>query len=224
LLTVAGLALAVTPASAQQLLYDNGRANGTASAWTINNGYSISDSFSLSVSGNNSQGNGLQPFAGRVGGELENVTFEAWVSPGDTVTSVGVQIGTSAFDNSLFDTTVSLTQANCAANGFGFDVCTESGNFHGPTLANGNYWLTLGNASASNGDPVYWDENSGVGCQSSGCPSQGQASGIGTIPSESFSINGTTTDIGSTPEPSTLALFGSGIVGLSALLRKRAGG
>ena len=46
------------------------------------------------------------------------------------------------------------------------------------------------NAVIPSGDPVYWDENSGVGCQSSGCPSQAYESAVGTIPSESFDITG----------------------------------
>jgi uncharacterized repeat protein (TIGR03803 family) len=37
---------------------------------------------------------------------------------------------------------------------------------------------------------VYWDENSGVGCESSGCPSLAQENSVGTIPSESFTILG----------------------------------
>jgi uncharacterized repeat protein (TIGR03803 family) len=37
---------------------------------------------------------------------------------------------------------------------------------------------------------VYWDENSGVGCQSPGCPSQAQENTLGTIPSEAFSLEG----------------------------------
>ena len=53
------------------------------------------------------------------------------------------------------------------------------------------YWLNLQNASVPSGDPVYWDENSGVGCGGSngygdGCPSQASASAVGTIPSEAF--------------------------------------
>ncbi|MGB8885746.1 MAG: PEP-CTERM sorting domain-containing protein [Candidatus Korobacteraceae bacterium] len=222
LLVLVCLALSVVPASAQLLnLYDNGPVNGQVAGWQINSGFSVSDSFTVSTGSNDSQINGAGPPATRVGGELENVTFSAWVSPGDTLTSVGVQIGTSAFDNSLFDGMVSLTQASCLTNNFGFDVCTETGNFNGPTLANGNYWLTLSNATDTSGSPVLWDENSGVGCQSSGCPSQGQASGIGSIPSESFDLSGTTVAGGSTPEPGTLALLGTGVGGLAVLLRRK---
>ena len=50
--------------------------------------------------------------------------------------------------------------------------------------------MTLQNASVTSGDPVYWDENSGIGCHSMGCPSQAYESGLGTIPSEAFDITG----------------------------------
>jgi PEP-CTERM motif len=90
---------------------------------------------------------------------------------------------------------------------------TQTGTFNGPLLNAGNYWLTLQNAVTNTGDPVYWDENSG--------PSQASENFVGTIPSESFTILGAASSgAGSTPEPSTLVLFGSGIVGLAGLLRR----
>ncbi len=45
LLTVSFLALAASPAFAQQDLYNNGPINGTTDAWTINFGYVVSDNF-----------------------------------------------------------------------------------------------------------------------------------------------------------------------------------
>jgi hypothetical protein len=87
------------------------------------------------------------------------------------------------------------------------------------TLASaGTYWLNLQNAS-SRGDPVYWDENSG--------PSSASENTVGTIPSESFTVLGTqstttsTTTTGTTPEPSSIMLFGSGILGLAGMLRRK---
>ena len=106
------------------------------------------------------------------------------------MTNVEVQIGSNGyFSNNLFDSVVSLTQSNCFTNDFGFDVCLISGDFSGPNLS-GNDWITLANASTVEGNPVYWDENSGVGCQSPGCPSQAQENTLGTIPSEAFSLEG----------------------------------
>jgi hypothetical protein len=75
----------------------------------------------------------------------------------------------------------------------------------------------------SNGDPVYWDENSGAGCGGTGgganCPASASESSVGTIPSEDFTIGGGSG--GTTPEPSSIMLFGSGILGLAGLLRRK---
>jgi hypothetical protein len=60
------LCLAATPAMAQNDIYDNGPPNGNIDAWTINNGFFVSDSFILS---SNSQVTGLN--------------FVAWLFPGD---------------------------------------------------------------------------------------------------------------------------------------------
>jgi uncharacterized repeat protein (TIGR03803 family) len=150
--------------------YDNGPVNGQVDAWTINFGFAASDTI-------------------QVNGSV-SIQFWAWLEPGDTITNVEVQIGSSGyFSNNLFDGVVSLTQSSCFTNDFGFDVCLVSGNFTGPTL-NGNDWITLANANTADGNPVYWDENSGVGCMSPGCPSQAQENTIGTIPSEAFTLQG----------------------------------
>ena len=62
-----------------------------------------------------------------------------------------------------------------------------------------------------------------MGCGGSGgganCPSQAWDNGVGTIASEAFTISGTTT--GTTPEPSAIMLFGSGILGLAGVLRRK---
>jgi hypothetical protein len=86
----------------------------------------------------------------------------------------------------------------------------------GPT-----YWLNLQNAVVPSGNPVYWDENSGIGCggdngEGGGCPSVASSGGVGTDPSESFTITG-----GSTPEPSSFMLFGSGILSIAGVLRRK---
>jgi hypothetical protein len=89
----------------------------------------------------------------------------------------------------------------------------------------GTYWVNLQNASVPSGDPVYWDENSG--------PAQASENSVGSIPSEAFTLFGssdTTTSTTSTttsttgtsvPEPSSIMLFGSGILGLSGMLRRK---
>jgi hypothetical protein len=204
------LTLAAVPAMAQGTVYDNGPVNGQVDAWTINFGFAVSDTFHVSAAT-----------------DLESLSFWAWVEPGDTATSVEVAISAAGyFGNELFDGTVALTQSNCFSNNFGFDVCQESGTWASTNLAAGNYYLTLENAVTAAGNPLYWDENSGVGCMSPGCPSSAQENTLGTIPSEAFTLDGTavstsTTTSGTTPEPSSVMLFGSGILALAGVLRRK---
>ncbi|MGB8886365.1 MAG: hypothetical protein WCC87_06545 [Candidatus Korobacteraceae bacterium] len=107
-------------------------------------------------------------------GHIGGMDFWAWLVPGDTFDSVEIQIGIEAFGNTLMDLTVGVTQSNCFVNQYGYDVCLETSTFNGPNLGNsGNYWVTLSNAVTAGGNPVYWDENSGVGCMVSRLPIAG---------------------------------------------------
>jgi PEP-CTERM motif-containing protein len=195
------LCLAVVPAIAQTDLYDNGPINGTVDSWTINFGFAVSDSFTLS---GNSQVNGL--------------SFGAWMFPGDTLVSAEVAITSSEFGGtSYFDQSVNFTASGCVTNQMGYNVCTETGSFAPVNLNAGTYWLTLENACCTD-DPLYWDENSG--------PSSASENQVGTIPSESFTLvgNGTTSSTSSgssTPEPGSIMLFGSGILGVAGILRRK---
>ena len=198
------LTLSATPVRAQTDLYDNGPVADVQDAWTINFGFSVSDTM-------------------QVNGTVQGLDFWALLIPGDIPTSVEVQIGTSPFANNLFDQTVNLTSSNCFSDPFGFNLCQESSVFSGPTL-NGNYWLTLSNASVPDGDPVFWNQNFGAGCQAPGCPSSAQENSVGTIPSESFTVLGSsssTSTTGTTPEPASWLLLASGVLGAAGILRRK---
>jgi hypothetical protein len=190
------LCLAALPAAAQ-VVYDNGPINGTTDAWTINFGFAVSDSFTVSASGAN----------------INGLSFGAWMFPGDPFTGVQVAITSGEFGGTTyFDQFVNLTQSGCVMNQFGYNVCTASGSLGTDvSLAPGTYWLTLENACCTD-DPLYWDENSG--------PSSASQNTIGTIPSESFTLYGSGTS-GTTPEPSSIVLFGSGVLGLAGVLRRK---
>ena len=196
-LTLLALCLAAVPAMAD--VYNNGPINGNTDAWTINSGFEVSDTFTTA------------------GGAVTGLQFGVWAFPGDTVTSVEVSITSQEFGGTtFFDGTVNLSQSGCVINSFGFDVCTETGSFNTTLFSAGTYWLNLQNASVPSGDQVYWDENSG--------PSSASESFVGTIPSEAFtilSITTLTTTGGTTPEPSSIMLFGSGILGCLSVLKRK---
>jgi uncharacterized repeat protein (TIGR03803 family) len=192
------------------IAYENGPVNGQVDALTINFGFTVSDTI-------------------QVNGPVTGIQFWAWLEPGDTVTNVEVQIGGNGyFSNNLFDGVVTLTQSSCFTNNFGLNVCLVSGNFTGPTLS-GNDWITLTNANTVEGQPVYWDENSGVGCLSPGCPSLAQENTLGTIPSEAFTLTGgassTTVDCSHDPELQVIHDFTGGADGAdpSGVVTDRAG-
>jgi hypothetical protein len=192
-------------APGQVIIYDNGPVNGNTDAWAINLGFIVSDTFQ--VSGNNST--------------ITGMTFGAWLYPGDTLTSADISITSDPNGGTTyFSQTVNFTQGGCTSNQYGFNVCTASAIFSGPTLLPGTYWVNLQNASVPSGDPVYWDENAGVGCHSQGCPSMPSENTLGTILSESFSILGQVNG-GTTPEPGSLILFATGVLGLAGVARRK---
>jgi len=192
-LSLLALCLTALPAMAQTV-YSNGPINGTTDAWAINFGIVVSDTFNVGSGGST------------VGG----LSFGAWTFPGDILENAEVLInsGGTVYVNQI----VSFTQSGCSGNQYGFDVCTETGSFSPVNLAAGTYWLTLHDAVVNDGDPIYWDENSG--------PSSAQQNMVGTIPSEAFTVLGSSTTSGTVPEPSNIMLFGSGILGLAGVLRR----
>jgi uncharacterized repeat protein (TIGR03803 family) len=159
-------------------VYDNGPINGNVDAWTINFGFIVSDTFFVAMNETS----------------ISGMSFGAWLFPGDTLEFAQLSITSGPNGGtSYFDQTVNFTQGACIANQLGFNVCMENTTFNGPTLNAGFYWVNLQNASVPSGDPLYWDENSGEGCDSQGCPSQADENTVGSIPSESFTILGENT-------------------------------
>ncbi len=186
----------IIPALAQDVLYDNGPVNGTVDGWTINFGYVVSDTFTLSGDST-----------------IQDFHFYVWAYPGDTPTGVDWSITSDEFGGTMYGSgTASLSNTYISSNQYGYDINLESATIPDLALGAGTYWLNLQNATTTQGNPLYWDENSG--------PSSASESAVGTIASEAFSITGTGGG-GEVPEPSSILLFGSGILGLAGLLRRK---
>ena len=156
-------------------LYDNGPTNGTTDAWTINFGFVVSDSFPIPTGG----------------ATVTGMSFAAWLIEGDTLESV--QLSITSGENggtTYFNGVVDFTQSGCSSNQYSYDVCLETSGAFSLPLNNGTYWVNLQNAITAEGEPIYWDENSG--------PSSASMNEVGTIPSESFTILGSTTTTSTT--------------------------
>lgn len=198
LLAALCLMLAVVPAMAGTL-YDNGPYDGNNNAWGINFGHVVTNSNNLNSSRSN----------------VYSVDFVYWdASESDLLTTVDMSFGSTPFGSDIFSGTLTgVTNTFLGTNQYGYDLYQASYSTNVVVPHGGLGYLTLSNACTTSGcdtNPIAWDENSG--------PSTAYDSTLGTIPSEAFTLIGTSD---STPEPSSLVLFGSGILGLAGVLRRR---
>src|SRR5664280_1343731 len=146
LLTVCCLMLAVAPAMADTL-YSNGPYNGTTDAWTINFGFTVSDSFTV-PSGSN----------------IDALHFVYWnASTSDLLTTVDMQIGSTSFGGST-QTLTGVTNTFLGTNQYGYALYQADYSFSNVPWSGAGY-VTLSNACTTSGcsvsTPIYWDENSG---------------------------------------------------------------
>jgi hypothetical protein len=205
LLTILCLMLVVAPAMAD--VYNNGPYNGTNDAWTINFGFTVSDSFTL----------------GSSGGAVDSFHFVYWdASSSDVLTTADLQLGTTSFGGSA--TTVAFSNTFLGTNQYGYFLYQADATGLSIPWAGGAGFATLGNACTTSGcsisNPIYWDENSG--------PSTAYENTIGSIPSEAFTLTracsaGSPDCLPPVPEPSSILLFSSGVFGLVGILRRKLG-
>ena len=166
-----------SPSPLGALFYENGPVDGTVDAWTINSGYVVSDTYP--------------------GGTVSTFDIWVWEFPGDVMTSVDWSITSGPNSGTVYGSGTAkggnVTDQFVSTNQYGFDIdkISVTGLNGG---ANGTLYLNLQNAVVPSGDPVYWDENSGQGCKSQGCPSQAYENVLGTIPSEAFDLTGGSVD------------------------------
>ena len=198
---------------------------GGGDGFTINYGFSVSDSFTLSSAAT-----------------VTGFDFVSWNGASDVTTAVDWSIGSAAYGSAFSGTATGAFLSNVqylGADLYGYNVYTNTATGLSVPLAAGTYWLTLQNAVANgipNGDEgsnhVYWDENDGpsaafantVGSLVNGSGSNGTCANGAAVPepgctgSETFDIVGSTV-----PEPGSLGLLGCGILALAGLLRRKIG-
>jgi len=195
------------PAFADIIIYTDGPIDGTSNAVFIDGPggprtQTISDGF---VATNSDTATSLD--------------FGEWVPTGTTPTTVSWALGTSAFGSDISSgSTLQVGYIFFGSSGLGYDVYTSHvDGLSGFLTAGTTYYLTLGGANDSAGRQFDgWDVNGGPATCSfaqGGGPSLGDC-GLG---GEAFTINSG----GTVPEPSSIMLFGSGILGLAGVLRRK---
>ena len=200
--------------------YNNGPINGRTDAWTINFGYIVSDTFIA-------------------GGPMSTFSIGVWEFPGDVVTSLQWSVTSSENGGTVFGSGTAsganLLDTFISTNKYGYDIDAITANASANLINGTTYWLNLENAAVPSGDPVFWDENSGgwtpwcvscTVCHGAGCPpTEASQSAVGTIASEAFTVSeGGCCALqpgGGAPEPSSIVLFGSGVLCLAGLLRRK---
>ena len=147
-------------------------------------------------------------------------------------TSFSWSVGSGAFGADLGSGTVAQYPYNSRflfTNGFGYGVYDVTAYVYLPWLTAGNtYWLTISNATdASNDGTQAWDIPNGGSGGPATCNFRQSGTNFGNcgLGGESFTIStacGAGPDCGPpVPEPSSILLFGSGILGLAGILRRK---
>jgi hypothetical protein len=166
-------------------------------------------------------------------GTPSTLEFGEWIVSGATPSSLSWGIDTVAFGTTNFGTVAqnSTNSVLLFTNGLGYDIYDVTIPVTGPVMnTTTQYWVTLSNATdAANSGTEAWDYNGGPatcnyrqsGTNLGPCGSGATILAEHTTPQggegESFTISGSQA---TTPEPSSIMLFGSGILGLAGILRR----
>jgi hypothetical protein len=152
--------------------------------------------------------------------------FGEWIATGFTPSSIDYELGSTAFGTNLGSGTVAQNSGNSHflfTNTFGWDVYDVTIPVTSAMMWPGNeYWLSLSNASDSQGNnsTEAWDiPNGGLGGPAT-CNIRQSGTNFGDcgLGGESFTLS---YFYEYTPEPSSILLFGSGILGLAGILRRK---
>jgi hypothetical protein len=164
-------------------------------------------------------------FISAASGSPNRLEFGEWVLSGSTPTSIGYEIGTTAFGTDLGFGTVTQNSSNSVflfTNGFGYGIYDVTIPVTSGAMTAGNeYWVSLSNAANTGSTQSgAWDLAGPSGGPAT-CNFRQSGTNFGDcgLGGESFTLSAPC--CGPTPEPSSILLFGSGILGLAGVLRRK---
>jgi hypothetical protein len=185
--------LAAVPALADTL-YSTLPYNGNTNAHNLLSPWAVSD-----------------PILVPTNSDIETLTIVYWDSSStDLLSTVQMAISSSALPVSGFETLTPTSSTIEGTNIHGLYVVEA--NFTFPIIDySGAGWITLEHATCSSPCSILWDQN--------GATLNSKASNGGaptSIDGESFSLGGEIA-----PEPSSLLLLGTGLLGMAGMLRRK---
>jgi hypothetical protein len=164
-------------------------------------------------------------FIAAASGTPTQLEFGEWVLSGSTPTSIGYEIGTTAFGTQLGSGTVAQNSTNSVllfTNGFGYGIYDVTIPVTSLAMTAGNeYWVSLSNAANTGSTQSGGWDLAGPSGGPATCNFRQSGTNYGDcgIGGESFTLTGG--PLPGTPEPSSILLFGSGILGLAGVLRRK---
>jgi hypothetical protein len=158
-------------------------------------------------------------------GTPNQLEFGEWVLSGSTPTSISYEIGNSAFGTNLGFGTVTQNSSNSVfkfTNGFGYgiyDVTIPVTSV--PVTLGEQVWVSLSNATNTGSTQSGAWDLAGPNGGPATCNFRQSGTNYGScgLGGESFTLTGQSQS--TTPEPSSILLFGSGILGLAGVLRRK---
>src|ERR1039458_2194490 len=160
-------------------------------------------------------------------GSPDTLEFGEWIASGLTPSSISYELGTSAFGTDLGFGTVAQNSSNSHflfSNRFGYDIYDVTIPVTSAAMTAGNtYWVSLSNATdPGNSGTEAWDVSNGLRGGPATCNFRQSGTNYGDcgLGGEAFTLTGQTNPT-TTPEPSSILLFGSGILGLAGVLRRK---
>jgi hypothetical protein len=210
------LCLALT-ASAQITIYSEGPIDGNGDAFFITGPNNLDSNGDVQDISNG--------FVAANSGFPDTLEFGEWIVNGLTPSSISYELGTSAFGAEIGSGTVAqnaFTNHFLFTNGYGYDVFDVTISINPGYMTAGNeYWLSLSNANdPGNSGTEAWDVPNGGSGGPAICNYRWSGTNFGDcgFGGESFTLGAC---CGPVPEPSSILLFGSGILGIAGILRRK---